>query len=113
MKNKTKVRSLFDREMENPDFRRRFQEEYELFKLEVQLLTALEQSGLTYEQLARAINSHKGNISRDLKGNGIANASLSRIRKLADALGMTFIPLLIAKKNLPRILPQLEKLMAA
>ncbi len=113
MKNKTKAKSLFEQEMENPDFRRQFQKEYRLFKLEVQLLTALEQSGLTYEQLAEAISSHKSNISRDLKGAGIANASLSRIRKLADALGMTFIPLLIAKKNLPRILPQLEKLMAA
>src|SRR5579864_7091321 len=113
MKNKTKVKSLFDREMENPEFRRKFQEEYELFKLEVQLQRALEQSGLTYEQLAQAINSHKSNISRDLKGGGISSATLGRIRKLADALGMTFIPLLIAKKNLPRVLPQLQKLMAA
>ncbi len=110
---KTKTKSLFDREMENPEFRREFEKEYRVFKLDVQLLTALEQSGLTYEQLAQAISSHKSNISRDFKGGGINSASLNRIRKLADALGMTFIPLLVAKKNLPRILPQLEKLMAA
>src|SRR6266704_5095543 len=110
---KTKAKSLFEREMEDPGFRARFEEEHEIFKIEVQLLLALERQGLTYEKLAQAIDSHKSNISRDLKSGGINTASLGRIRKLADALGMAFIPLLIAKKNLPRILPQLEKLMAA
>jgi len=110
---KTKVKSLFEREMEDPGFRARFEEEHKIFKIEVQLLAALEKSGLTYEELARVISSHRSNISRDLKGGGINSATLSRIRKLAGALGMVFIPLVISKRKASQIIPQLEKLMAA
>ena len=110
---KSKAKSLFEQEMEDPEFHARFEEKHEIFKIEVQLLMALERQGLTYEKLARAIDSHKSNISRDLRGGGINNASLARIRKLADALGMIFIPLVISKRHASRIIPQLEKLVAA
>ena len=113
MKTKSKVKSLIERKLENPTYRREFDEGYESFKLEVQLLNALERNHLTYDDLAKALHTGKGNISRDLRGGGIYSATVSRVSRMAKALGLEFIPVLIPTKKLARILPQIEKLIAA
>ena len=113
MKTKTKVKSLFEQEMENPGFRARFEQEHETFKLEVQLLAALERHGLTYSELAQKLHTKKSNISRDLRQGGISSAKIGRIRAMAKALGLTFLPLLVPNQKTHALLPKLEKLMAA
>ena len=113
MKTKTKVKSLFDREMEDPGFRARFEAEHEMFKIEVQLLAALEEKGITYEQLAKEMHTTKGNISRDLRQGGMSTAKMGRIQRMAAALGLVFIPVMLPKKKLTTMLPRLEKLLAA
>jgi len=113
MKTKGKVKSLFEQEMEDPGFCARFEEEHEIFKIEVQLLAALERRGLTYEQLAKELHTTKGNISRDLRQGGISTAKIGRIQRMADILGLAFIPLMLPKRKLPALLPRLAKLLAA
>src|SRR5688572_8789851 len=90
-----KKKSLFDREMEKPGFRDKYLQEQETFQLELQILQALEEQGLTYEEFAARIGTSKGNVSRDLKIRGLGKASIERLKKMADALGMEFVPLML------------------
>jgi Trp operon repressor len=94
-----KPKSLFDREMEKASFKRLYEKEKEAFGLEVQILKALEEKDLTYDDFAKMIGTQKANISRDLKSGGLSNATLSRISKMADALKMVFIPVLLPKSG--------------
>ena len=110
---KEKTKGLLARKMDNPNYRKRHEESYELFKLEVQLLNALERKHMTYEDLAKVLHTNKSNISRDLKAGGIQNASLSRIIKMAKALGMKFLPLMIPEEKQKIIIPKIQKLAVA
>jgi transcriptional regulator with XRE-family HTH domain len=113
MKRKWRVKSQLARELEDPEYRKRFEADYAAFKLEVQLLLALERKHWSYSDLAKAIGTQKSHISRDLKGGGLSSASLSRIAKMAEALGLRFIPLCISEKKAKQALPLILKLVAA
>jgi hypothetical protein len=113
MKIKNRVKSLFEREMENPTFRKHFHDEMDALKLEVQFFHALQRSHLSYAEVAEILNTHKGNISRDLKGGRLRLATIPRIERWANAVGMRFVPLLISKEKAHYILPKLQKLIAA
>jgi len=102
-----------ERDLENPEYRKRFESDYEAFKLEVQLLLALERKHWSYSDLARAMGTHKSHISRDLKGGGLASASISRIAKMAGALGLRFLPLCVPESKMKQFLPVIKKLVAA
>ncbi|MBI4402905.1 MAG: helix-turn-helix domain-containing protein [Deltaproteobacteria bacterium] len=97
-----KPKKLFEKEMKKKIFKKNYWKDRELFKLELQFLKALEESGLTYEQFAKLIGSSKGNIARDLKSYGLGHASVHRIEKMAKALGMEFVPLLLPKDKAKR-----------
>src|SRR5258708_7142599 len=100
MKKKTKFKTIMDREMEDPVYRKLFEEGTPIFQLEVQLLNALERKHWTYSDLAVAVGTQKSHISRDLKGGGIRSASLDRVTRMAEALGMEFLPLCVSRKKL-------------
>lgn len=110
MVNTQKVKSLLERELENEEFRHAFEEGAEAFQLEAQILYALEQKKWTYNDLAKATRTSKGNVSRDLASGGILNASFSRIGRIADALGMKLVGLLIPKETASFVLPKIEEL---
>lgn len=109
---KPKGKGLLARKMEDPAYRARHEESYELLKLEVQLLNALERKGWTYDDLAKALGTHKSAISRDLKGRGLACASVDRIARMAEALGMRFVPFCIVESKANRALPVLRRLLS-
>lgn len=113
MKRKGHVKSQLERDLENPEYRKRFEADYEAFKLEVQLLLALERKHWTYSDLARAVGTQKSHISRDLKGGGLGSASISRIAKMAEALGLKFFPLCVSERKIKQALPVIKKLVAA
>jgi len=96
--------------MADPAYRARFEREYPEFVLEVQMLKALERKRWTYDDLAKAMHTSKGNISRDLSAGGIRAASLPRLRRMAEALGMEFVPLLIDRRRERSILPRIRAL---
>ena len=97
-----KAKSLFEKEMQKDSFRKIYWEEREEFKLELQFLKALEDLDLTYEEFAKMIGSSKGNISRDLKVKGLNRATIHRIEKMASAIDMEFVPLLLPKDRKKR-----------
>ena len=99
--------------MEDPSYRKRHEESYELFKLEVQFLNALEKKHWTYGDLAKVMNTHKSGISRDLKGGGLKFASMARVAKMAEALGLKLFSFCVAEKKAKLVLPVIRKLVAA
>ncbi len=108
----SKVKGLLERKIENPAYRARFERNYPAFVLEVQLLKALERKGWTFDRLARALHTSKSNISRDLSAGGIRTASLPRLARMAEALDMEFVPLLVSQKKEKAILPRIQELAA-
>ena len=110
--NKTRVTSLIERKLADPAYQARFEREYPAFVLEVQMLKALERKRWTFADLARAMHTSKGNISRDLSAGGIRGASLPRLRRMAEALGMALVPLLIDRKRERSVLPRIRQLAA-
>ena len=113
MRLKPAGKGLLARKMANPAYRQRHEESYELLKLEVQLLTALEKKHWTYADLAKVMGTQKSAISRDLKGRGLSSASMARVAKMAEALGLRFFPFCVAESQFKRAFPIIQKLVAA
>ena len=107
---KNKSKTLFEKRMVDNKFKQRFEKEYPLFKLEIQILNALEKKGWTYSKLAKAMGTSKSNISRDLSAKRICSATISRIAKMAQVLDSNFIPLFIPHNREAEILPEIQKL---
>lgn len=113
MKTKPKVVGYLNRKLQDPAYRERFERESALFKLEVQILLAMEDRGWTYADLARAVGTSKGNISRDLTGGRINSATVKRLTRIADALGLRFLPLFVPKRTDAELAPKIRALLAA
>lgn len=105
-----KRKGLLERKLENAHDRQRFEAGYAAFTLEVQILQALEKKHWTYEDLAKALHTQKSNISRDLGAGKINSATVSRLAKIGEALGLKFLPLFISEKQEKTILPKLQAL---
>ena len=103
------IRGLIERKLEDPKYRKEHDERYAAFKLEVQILVALEAKGWTYAKLARALHTNKSNISRDLKAGGISKASFARIHRIADALDMKLLAILVPKDEGRSLLQKIEE----
>ena len=109
---KKKNKSLFEKKMADKKFREKFEKEYPIFELEVQVLSAIEQKGWTLSRLAKAMGTSKSNISRDLNSGGIQSATISRIARMAKTLDYDFVPLFIPRSKEGKILSELQKLIA-
>jgi transcriptional regulator with XRE-family HTH domain len=107
------MKGSLNKQLEDPKYRQRFEYGYELFKLEVQILKALEDKGWTYADLAKEVGTSKQNIWRDLKNGGLRKASMDRVSKIAEALGLRLHAIFISQKNEKRLLPKLHRLLAA
>ncbi len=108
MKVEAKKRGMLARKLENPEFAEQFEEGFDAFELEVQILNALEAKEWSYSKLADAVKTSKSNISRDLNGGGLLSATISRVRRIADALGMKLVMFLIPKEQAHFIVPKLQ-----
>ena len=113
MRQNRKVQGLLDRKLADPVYRRRFERAYAAFELEVQILNALEKKGWSYNDLAKAMHTSKGNISRDLSAGKINSATVSRIVRIGQALGMVFLPLFIPRQREKEVLAKLQELVVA
>lgn len=102
---------MLNRKLQNPKYKARFEHRYPFFKLEVQILLALEDKGWTYEDLAKATGIYPQNIWRDLKNGGIHKASLDRIAQYAEALGLHAHHLLMSPKQEKKVMPVLKEML--
>jgi transcriptional regulator with XRE-family HTH domain len=107
------MKGWLNRKLEDPKYRKEFEDRGRFFRLEVQILLAMEDKGWTYEDLARAVGTTRQNIWRDLKNGGLHKASLDRIARIAQALGLHIHHILISPKKEKRLLPKLHKMLAA
>ena len=81
--------------------------------MEVRLLNALERKGWTYAGLAKIMHTQKSGISRDLKGGGLRSASMTRVGRMAEALGLKPFSFCVAEKKAKQVLPIIRKRAAA
>lgn len=81
-------KGLLNRQLENPEYRKRHELGMISLKVEAAILLELERRNWTYEKLAKLLGTNKSNISRDLNG-GLKSATISRLKRYADALEMT------------------------
>lgn len=113
MKSTTKYKSMLEKKFaEDPEFQKNVEDGEPGFELEVQILNAMEARDWTYADLAKAIGTQKSNISRDLNG-GINSATVSRLVKIANALGLRFVPIFVLKSTEKEAVLKLRKLVAA
>lgn len=82
------------------------------FQMEVQILLALEDRGWTYVDLAKATGIYPQNIWRDLKNGGLHKASLERVSRYAEALGLHAHYFLLNQKQERQMLPRIERALA-
>lgn len=73
----------------NKEFADGFDKEYEKFKIGYLLKEARRKSGMTQEELARIMDTYKGNISRI--ENHAEDIKLSTLQRFAEALGRRLI----------------------
>ncbi len=99
--------------MADPAYRRRHEKSYPLFKLEVQILNAIEKKHWTYADLARALHTAKSNVSRDLCGGGIHHATVERVGRIADRLDMDFLPILVPHAKADALCSKIQHFLAA
>ena len=107
------MKGSLNRKLENPETRREFERRQAFFKLEIQILLAMEDKGWGLNDLARATGLHRQNVWRDLKNGGLHKASLDRVSRYAEALGLHAHHLLLTPQQELRILPQLHKALGA
>lgn len=102
-----------NRKLEDPKFKERFEHGHRFFQLEVQILNALEDKGWTYQDLAKATGTYPQNVWRDLKNGGLHKASLERVARYAEALGLHLHHFLMNPKQEEKLLPRLQKVLSA
>ena len=102
-----KMKSLLERKMADRGFKERFEKEYPIFQLEVQILNALERKGWTYSRFAKALGTKKSNVSRDLKTGSIRRATIARVARIGHALDYNFAPIFVPLKKESKILSEI------
>lgn len=107
------MKGSLNRKLEDPSYRAEFERRQEFFKLEVQILLALEDKDWSYEDLAKAVGTSRQNIWRDLKNGGLHKASLDRVARYAEALGLHAHHFLLTPSQEKKILPKLQRLLKA
>jgi len=103
------MKGMLNRKLENSKVRSEFEHRQRFFKLEVQILLALEDREWSYNDLAKATGLHRQNVWRDLKNGGLHKASLERVARYAEALGLHAYHFLLNPKQERKVLPRLER----
>ena len=82
-----KIKGLLNTKLEDPAYRKRFELGMLILQLVSDIQLELERRDWPYTKLAKILNTQKSNISRDLNG-GLKSATLYRLKRYADALGL-------------------------
>ena len=85
---KTNFDRYLDKQLQNPDFARRFEAAGEAWDVSLQIARLREQAGLSQKELAERLHTTQQQISR-LESPSYEGHSLSMLRRVAAALGAT------------------------
>ena len=98
--------------LEDPEFRKESDHRQRFLRLEIQILLAMEDKNWNFNDLAKATGIHRQNVWRDLKNGGLHKASLDRVARYAEALGLHAHHFLLNPEQEKKILPRLQKALA-
>lgn len=93
----TKVRTYFDKLMEDKSFKAKFDEGYKNFLISEKIAELRHKAHLTQEQLAKKVNTTKSAISR-YENNGYNGYSVTLLQKIATACGADLRVSFVLKK---------------
>jgi transcriptional regulator with XRE-family HTH domain len=94
---KTNFDLYLEEQLKDPDFAERFERAGEAWDVALQLTALREQAGLSQKDLARKLHTSQQQISR-LESPSYEGHSLSMLRRVAEALGVTVRVTLAPKK---------------
>ena len=86
MKNKTNFDIYLEKQLQNPEFKRRFEQAGEAWEVALQLAALRKARGISQKQLAEKIGTSQQQISR-LESPSYQGHSLSMLRRVVEALG--------------------------
>lgn len=86
MKQTTKPKSTYEREMSNPKFREQFEIEYQEFSLSEIILRLMEEEKFSVRELAKAAEISP-NVIQDIRSGNRTNITLLNLTKILKALG--------------------------
>ena len=89
MKNKTK-KSTFEKEMENPKFRKLFQKKYAEFALSEIILALMNEDNISVRKLAKEIGV-SASIIQSVRSGKHSNITLKSFVKMLNALGSDLV----------------------
>ena len=95
--------------LEDPEFRKEFEHRQRFLRLEIQILLAMEDKDWSFNDVAKATGIHRQNVWRDLKNGGLHKASLDRVARYAEALGLHAYYFLLNPEQEKNILPRLQR----
>ena len=82
----TDFNDFLNNQLQNPDFKKEYDELDPEFSIIQAMINARKESGLTQKQLAEKTGITQGDISKMERGNG--NPSIRTLQRLADGMGM-------------------------
>ena len=82
----SKLRSTFEREMDNPQFREKFEAEYKEFVLSEIVLRLMEEEGISVRKLAQATGLSP-TVIQDIRSGTRKNITMKSFLKIMRALG--------------------------
>ena len=82
----TDFNDFLNNQLQNPDFKKEYNELDPEFSIIQAMIDARKESGLTQKQLAEKTGITQGDISKMERGNG--NPSIRTLQRLADGMGM-------------------------
>ncbi len=94
---KTNFDIYLEEQLKDPDFAERFEKAGEAWDVALQLAALREKAGLSQRDLARKLHTSQQQISR-LESPSYEGHSLSMLRRVAEALGVTVRVTLAPKK---------------
>jgi hypothetical protein len=88
--------TLEERLRSEPDMAQRIDKHLSHFRLEQQMIDAMQRQHVTAAELARRVSRQPSAISRDLNG-GLSKAKIGRVEEMARAVGYDFVPLVLPR----------------
>ena len=98
---KKKRQSLFNKMMENENFKKKFDEQRQFFGIEYQVAKNMDDHGITQKELAEKLGVDKSVVSKDMSG-ALKKAGIKRLQDIAAALDCEFVPLFVPGDKFPQ-----------
>lgn len=91
-------KSLLDKMLEKESFKKKYDEEKQVFEIEYQLAKIMEDHNVSQKDLAEKLGVDKSVISKDFSG-ALRKAGVKKLQAIAEALDCEFMPLFVPREK--------------